>query len=60
MASQRTLSAREVEGLIADGQTIVIYDGHALRLDAWLHKHPGGVLPIRHMVGKDSTSEINA
>jgi delta8-fatty-acid desaturase len=60
MDRKQILSARQVEGLIMDGQTIVIYAGYALRLDSWLHKHPGGVLPIAHMVGKDATSEINA
>lgn len=60
MDRKRTLSTRQVEGLIDNGQAIVIYEGHALRLDSWLYKHPGGVLPIQHMVGRDATSEINA
>ena len=47
------LSAQHVADLINDGQNIVIYEGYALDLDNWLHKHPGGVLPIRHMVGRD-------
>lgn len=55
-----TLSPQYVAQLIDDGQIIVIYEGDALRLDSWLRKHPGGVLPIRHMVGRDATSEINA
>jgi len=45
--------------LIADGQTIVIYEGHVLKLDSWLWKHPGGQLAIQHMVGRDATDEIN-
>jgi delta8-fatty-acid desaturase len=52
-------SPRQVEGLIADGQTIVIYEGHVLKLDSWLWKHPGGQLAIQHMVGRDATDEIN-
>lgn len=60
MDRNRILTARQVEGLIADGQTIVIYAGYALRLDSWLPKHPGGLLPIAHMVGRDATNEINA
>jgi delta8-fatty-acid desaturase len=60
MSRDRFLSPRQVEGLIADGQSIVIYSGYALRLDDWLPKHPGGLLPIAHMVGRDATNEINA
>lgn len=48
-----------VEGLIADGHTIVISEGRVLRLDGWLKKHPGGRLAILHMVGRDATNEIN-
>jgi len=59
MSSKRTLSGPEVKRLIAQGQTIVIYSGHALRLDSWLSKHPGGRLAILHMVGRDATNEIN-
>lgn len=60
MDRKRTLSTFEVEDLIDNGKLIVIYEGHALRLDSWLNKHPGGKLPIEHMVGRDATSEINA
>jgi delta8-fatty-acid desaturase len=55
----RLLSPREIEGRIADGQIIVIYNSHALRLDSWLYRHPGGQLAILHMVGRDATDEIN-
>ncbi|KAF1815785.1 fatty acid/sphingolipid desaturase [Eremomyces bilateralis CBS 781.70] len=60
MDRNSVISARQVQGLIADGHTIVIYNGHVLQLDSWLHKHPGGLLPIAHMVGRDATNEINA
>lgn len=60
MGRKRSLSARQVAGLITDGQSIVIYDGHALRLDTMLRNHPGGLLAIAHMVGRDATNEINA
>lgn len=53
------LSPREIEGLIARGQHIVVHEGHAMRLDGWLDKHPGGHLAILHMVGRDATDEIN-
>ncbi|KAF9878217.1 fatty acid desaturase [Colletotrichum karsti] len=54
----RIITPREVEGMIADGKTIVILDELVLRLDGWLEKHPGGRLAILHMVGRDSTDEI--
>lgn len=59
MDRDQLISAREVEGLIAEGQLIVIYEGLALKLDGWLDKHPGGHLAIMHMVGRDASDEIN-
>lgn len=58
MSRDRVISRREVEGLIAEGHTIVIYEDTVLRLDSWLEKHPGGSLAIRHMVGRDATDEM--
>ena len=58
MDRNRVISRREVEGLIAEGRTIIIFDGDVLRLDGWLDKHPGGRLAILHMVGTDATDEI--
>ena len=46
--------------MIANGQTIVIFEDVVLRLDSWLEKHPGGRLAILHMVGKDATDEMKA
>lgn len=54
------ITRRAVEGLIADGHTIVIFDGQVLKLDKWLEKHPGGRLPLLQMIGVDATSEIKA
>lgn len=59
MTRHRLLSPRQIESRIADGQIIVIYNQHALRLDSWLMQHPGGQLAILHMVGRDATDEIN-
>lgn len=59
-ARDQILTRRVVEGLIADGHTIVILDGQVLQLDKWLEKHPGGKLPLLQMVGVDATSEIKA
>ncbi|KAM7203544.1 delta 8-(E)-sphingolipid desaturase [Rhypophila sp. PSN 637] len=60
MDRDRILTPRMVEGMIAEGHVIVMYDGMVLRLDSWLEKHPGGRLAILHMVGKDATDEIKA
>lgn len=58
MGRDQILSRREIGALIAEGHAIVISDGCVLRLDCWLEKHPGGKLPIQHMVGHDATDEI--
>ena len=56
----KVLSPAAIEHLIANGHVIVIFEGHALKLDGWMDKHPGGHLPILHMVARDATDEINA
>ena len=56
--SERPLSRREVEGLIADGRKIVIVDQKVLKVDGWLKYHPGGDKAILHMVGRDATDEV--
>ncbi|RKF63180.1 Delta 8--sphingolipid desaturase [Erysiphe neolycopersici] len=53
------LSRRYVEGLIADGKTIIIVDNNVLKVDAWLKYHPGGEKTILHMVGRDATDEVS-
>ena len=59
MSRNRTLERRAIEGMIAEGRTIVIFEGKVLRLDGWLEKHPGGKLAMLHMVGRDATDEMN-
>ncbi|KAL9000885.1 MAG: hypothetical protein Q9169_000640 [Polycauliona sp. 2 TL-2023] len=54
------LTRRQVEGMIADGNTIIILDGNVLKVDSWLPYHPGGDKAIMHMVGRDATDEVNA
>ena len=54
----RIVSRREIEGLIAQGQLILIVEGRVIKADAWLPYHPGGDKAIRHMVGKDATDEV--
>ncbi|KAI4120622.1 MAG: hypothetical protein LQ338_006882 [Usnochroma carphineum] len=53
------LTRRQIEGMIADGKTIIIIDGSVLKVDAWLEYHPGGDKSIRHVVGRDATDEVN-
>lgn len=54
------MTRREIEGLIADGKTIIIIDQFVLKVDAWMKYHPGGDKAIRHMVARDATDEVNA
>lgn len=53
------LSVEAVDAMIANGDTIVIFQDYVLRLNSWLSKHPGGRLAILHMVGRDATEEIS-
>lgn len=54
------LSRRYIEGLIADGRHVIIFDDRVLKVDSWIKFHPGGDKAIKHMVGRDATDEINA
>ena len=58
--SDRIMSRREIESMIADGHVLVISEGNVLKLDKWIERHPGGKLPVLHMIGVDATSEIAA
>jgi delta8-fatty-acid desaturase len=60
MGRDQIISPGTVNAMIAEGDTIVIVEGYVLRLNSWLHKHPGGRLVISHMVGRDATDEITA
>lgn len=60
MDRNQILTPRAVEGMIAQGQTVIVFEEYVLRLDSWMDKHPGGRLAILHMVGKDATDEIQA
>lgn len=53
------LSRRYIEGQIAEGKHLIIFDGRVLKVDAWLPFHPGGEKTIKHMVGRDATDEMN-
>lgn len=54
------LSRRYIEGLIAEGKHVFIFDDRVLKVDAWIRFHPGGDKAIQHMVGRDATDEVNA
>lgn len=54
------LSRRYIEGLIAEGRHVFIFDNRVLKVDAWIKFHPGGDKAIKHMVGRDATDEVNA
>ena len=58
--TEAILTRRQVEGMIANGNTIIIVDGEVLKVDPWLKYHPGGDKAIMHMVGRDATDEVNA
>jgi delta8-fatty-acid desaturase len=46
---------------ILNGETLIIYQGHLLRIPPkWLDSHPGGSLALLHFVGRDATDEIQA
>ncbi|KAF4968188.1 hypothetical protein FSARC_4378 [Fusarium sarcochroum] len=60
MNRDQILTASAVERLIADDQTIVIFEDSVLRLDGWMDRHPGGRLAVLHMVGRDATDEMKA
>ncbi|CAL3971754.1 hypothetical protein PZA11_005047 [Diplocarpon coronariae] len=58
--AEALLSRRHIEGLIADGRTIIIVNQAVLKVDSWLKYHPGGDKAIQHMIGRDATDEVNA
>ncbi|KOS41438.1 hypothetical protein ACN38_g7687 [Penicillium nordicum] len=54
------LTRRYIEGLIAEGKHVIIFEDRVLSVDPFIRYHPGGEKPIKHMVGRDATDEINA
>jgi delta8-fatty-acid desaturase len=59
MSRHKLVSPAQIARQIAKGDPIVIHNGYALHLGAWIDCHPGGRLAILHMVGRDATDEIN-
>lgn len=60
MDRDQILTADVIDAMIANGDTVVIFQDYVLRLNSWLALHPGGSLAILHMVGRDATNEITA
>jgi delta8-fatty-acid desaturase len=61
MADSRIYTRRQIENLIAAGQTIIVFQNNVLRLNnGWKERHPGGKLVLDHMIGRDATAEIDA
>jgi delta8-fatty-acid desaturase len=58
--TEALLSRRYIEGLIADGRSIIIVNQAVLKVDPWLKYHPGGDKAIQHMIGRDATDEVTA
>ena len=57
---ETVLTRGQIEGLIADGRSIIVVQNKVLKADAWLKYHPGGDKAIMHMVGRDATDEVTA
>lgn len=60
MGRDQVLSQEAVDAMIANGDTIVVFEDYVLKLNSWLGNHPGGRLAILHMVGRDATDEITS
>lgn len=56
--ADQIIARREIEGMIADGKSIVILEGEVLSVGPWLKFHPGGDKAILHMIGRDASEEI--
>lgn len=57
---KKVLSRDKIIELIAEGKAIIIYRNNVLNLTSWLKYHPGGETAVYHMIGRDSSDEMNA
>ncbi|KAH3686378.1 hypothetical protein WICPIJ_002631 [Wickerhamomyces pijperi] len=60
MSSSKILSRGEIEHRISQGDCIVIYKDHVLKLNKWIDRHPGGDKAVYHLVGRNATDEMIA
>jgi cytochrome b involved in lipid metabolism len=47
-----------VEEIEVAGRLMVIFDGRVYDCTQWALVHPGGELPIRHVLSKDATDQV--
>ncbi|KAI8826737.1 delta-6 fatty acid desaturase [Fimicolochytrium jonesii] len=55
----KVITKRAVDERVANGETLVIYEGKVYNATPFLKFHPGGELVVKHMAGCDATDEIN-
>ncbi|KAF7966251.1 hypothetical protein HWV62_39421 [Athelia sp. TMB] len=61
MGATKSWTRSEVAARILQGDSLLIYDNHLIRVpQSWLKAHPGGDLAILHFLGRDGTDEIQA
>lgn len=58
MGRNDLMSRGDVEDLIARGNVITIFQDKVIKMNAWLPRHPGGELLVRHFIGRDASLEI--
>ncbi|KAJ8656314.1 hypothetical protein O0I10_008108 [Lichtheimia ornata] len=54
------LTQQQVEERVKQGEALFIFENQVYKVDRFIHKHPGGELAIRHVLGKDVTDEIRS
>lgn len=53
-------SKERLDAEIASGKLLIVYGTSVYDVTKFIKHHPGGLLPIQHMVGKEATDQINA
>ncbi|KAI7875600.1 delta-6-fatty acid desaturase [Lichtheimia hyalospora FSU 10163] len=54
------LTQQQVQERVKQGEALFIFEHQVYKVDRFIHKHPGGELAIRHVLGKDVTDEIRS
>ncbi|OZJ02432.1 hypothetical protein BZG36_04464 [Bifiguratus adelaidae] len=57
--TQTYITRQEIDARTKTGEILIIYSDKVYKLDKWIKYHPGGVLAIQHLNGKDATDEIH-
>lgn len=50
------LTRERVHALADEGEMLIIIAGNVYDVKAWSHKHPGGILALKHVCGRDATA----